>query len=87
MQVPPEEAEPARQGHSFSTSAYYFNLVVTFAWLFLILWTFYEMSQDDDLKLHALHWLMRSAQKIAAHFGTIALLAEQAYNNAVDTIH
>ena len=46
----------------------------------------YRMMQEDEVRLHALHKLTSLSQHLAKQIGILALLAEQAYNQQVESM-
>lgn len=86
MQDTPGEVEPVRPQfpRHLEQATFILEAVV---WVLIIGYVLGRMYEEDEMRLHMLHWFMRMAQKVAGQIGILALLAEQAYNDTAQTMH
>lgn len=91
MSDTPSEAQPDRPDDSQSAkpglSDLTYNLICISIFLATTGWLVYRMMQEDEIRLHALHRLTTFSQYLAKQLGLLALLAEQAYNQQVESMH
>lgn len=86
MQDTPGEVEPVRQEFPryLEQATFVLEAIV---WVLIIGYVLGRVFEEDEMRLHLLHWFVRMAQKIAAHVGILALMAEQAYNDTASSMH
>lgn len=64
-----------------------FIRLLGFALIFTVAFSMYRIWDDDELRLHWLHAVMRILQEIARVVGMWALEFEQAYNEFANSLH